>query len=92
MPERLERANLLRLGRQPRQAGVLEHVIEREQAPQEHFIGSDPAVADVLGPERAVDPAPADPADFPAFQCLVGRQPSLRHGPDEPKSLPAIDP
>ena len=71
---------------------MLEHVIEREQAPQEHFIGSDPAVADVLGAERAVDPAPADPADFPAFQCLVGCQPSLRHGPDEPKSLPAIDP
>ena len=90
--DRLERANLLRLGGQPRQAGVLEHVIEREQAPQEHFIGSGPAVADVLGAERAVDPAPADPADFPAFQCLVGCQPSLRHGPDEPKSLPAIDP
>ena len=57
--ERLERANLLRLGGEPRQAGVLEHVIEREQAPQEHFIGSGPAVADVLGAERPVDPAPA---------------------------------
>ena len=87
--ERLECANLLRLGGEPRQAGVLEHVVEREQAPQEHFIGSGPAVAEVLGAERAVDPAPADPADFPAFQCLVGCQPSLRHGPDEPKSVTA---
>ena len=92
MPSACERADLLQLGREPRQAGVLEHVVEREQAPHEHFIGSGPAVAEVFGAERAVDPAPADPADFPAFQCLVRRQPSLRHGPDEPKSLPAIDP
>ena len=88
---RTRRPSRVRSGSQGK-TRVLDHVVEREQAPQEHFIGSSPAVADVLGAERAVDPAPADPADFPAFQCLVGCQPSLRHGPDEPKSLPAIDP
>ena len=65
--ECFERAELLRLGRKRRQAGVLEHVVEREQAAQEHCLRSVPAVADVLGAKRAVDPATEDPADLPAL-------------------------
>ena len=59
--ERLERPNLFRLGRQPRQVGMLEHVIEREEAPHEHFRRGDPAAADVFGAESPVDVAPVDP-------------------------------
>ena len=53
-PEGLERGDLLVLGRQPRQAGMLDHVVEREQAAHEHVGGRRAAVADVLGSERAV--------------------------------------
>ena len=70
---------------------MLEHVVEREQAPQEHFIGSGPAVAEVLGAERAVElPRPqirqTRPMPLMPGTCLVG-WPRLRsdHGPDEPK-------
>ena len=90
--ERLERADLLRLGREPRESGVLEHVVEREQAAEQHFLRSVPAVADVLGAERAVDPASEDPAHLPALELLLGGEPPLEQGPDEPKGLPAIDP
>ena len=47
--ERLEGGHLLRLGREPRQLGMIEHVVEREEASHEHFLGGNPPVADVLG-------------------------------------------
>ena len=36
-PERLEGTELLRLGRQPGQAGMLQHIVERKQAREENF-------------------------------------------------------
>ena len=45
---------------------MIEHVVEREEASQEHFPGGDPPVADVLGAERTVDAAPVDPASTPS--------------------------
>ncbi len=62
-PERLEGGHPVRFGRQPRQAGVFEHVVEREQAPHHHFRRRDPAAAVVPGTKRLVDPAPVDPAN-----------------------------
>ena len=59
--ERLEGGHLLRLGREPRQAGMIKHIVEREQAPHQHFRGGDPAAA-VPGAERPVDPARVDSA------------------------------
>ena len=60
--ERLEGGHLLRLGREPRQAGMIKHIVEREQAPHQHFRGGDPAAAAVPGAERPVDPASVDSA------------------------------
>ena len=60
--ERLEGGHLLRRGREPKQLGMIEHVVEREEASHEHFRGGDPAPASVLGAERTVDPTPVDPA------------------------------
>ena len=60
--ERLEGGHLLRLGREPRQLGMIEHVVEREEATHEHFLGGNPAPASVPGAERTVDAAPVDPA------------------------------
>ena len=60
--ERLEGADLLRLGREPGQARMFEHVVEREQAPHEDLRGGDLAAADVPGAERTIDPSPVDPA------------------------------
>ena len=91
-PKRLERTDLLGLGREPRQVRVLDHVVEREQAPHQHLGRGDPAVADVLGPERPVDCAPADPADFPAVEGVFGRQPPLGDVLHEAERLEAIDP
>ena len=71
---------------------VLEHVVEREEAAEQHFLRSVPSVTDVLGGERAVDPASEDPAHLPALELLLGGDPPLEQGPDEPKGLPAIDP
>ena len=62
--ERLEGGHLLRLGREPRQLGMIEHVVEREAASHEHFSRRDPASADVPHAERPVDPAPVDPASM----------------------------
>ena len=45
----------LRLGRKPPQAGVLQHVVEGEQAPERGFRRGRPAVADVLGGQVPVD-------------------------------------
>ena len=44
------------------QLGMIEHVVEREEASHEHFLGGDPAPASVPGAERTVDAAPVDPA------------------------------
>ena len=90
--ERLERAHLLRLGREPGQARMLDHVVEREQAAHDHLGRGDPAMADVLGTERPVDPARADPADLQAPDRLLGHQPSLRQGLHEPEHLEAAGP
>ena len=60
--ELLEGGHLLRLGREPRQAGMIKHIVEREQAPHQHFRGGDPAAAAVPGAERPVDPARVDSA------------------------------
>ena len=90
--ERLERAHLLRLGREPGQARMLDHVVEREQAANDHLGRGDPAVADVLGTERPVDPARAGPADPQAPDRLLGHQPSLRQGLNEPEHLEAAGP
>ena len=73
--ERLERGDLLVLGREPRQIRVLDHVVEREAAAHQHLGRGGPAVANVLGAERAVDPPCADPADPPALNRLLGGQP-----------------
>ncbi len=89
--ERLERADLLVLGRQPRQIRVLDHMVEREEAAHQHFLGGGPAVANVLGAERAVGPPGEDPADPPAPKHLLLRQPLVRHGADEPERLPAVE-
>ena len=73
--ESLERGDLLVLGREPRQIRVLDHVVEREAAAHQHLGRGGPAVANVLGAERAVDPPCADPADPPALNRLLGGQP-----------------
>ena len=90
--ERLEGAHLLRLGREPGQARMLDHVVERKQAANDHLGRGDPAVADVLGTERPVDPPRADPADLQAPDRLLGRQPSLRQGLNEAEHLEAAGP
>ena len=77
-PEGLERGDLLGFGREPGQTRVLDHVVEREQAPHEHLWRGVAAVADVLGSERPVDPPgedaahAADPSD--AGHGLLGGQ------------------
>ena len=53
--ERLEGGHLLRLGREPRQAGMIKHIVEREQAPHQHFRGGDPARVDSAHSTDAVD-------------------------------------
>ena len=90
--ERLERAHPLRLGREPGPARMLDHVVEREQAAHHHLGRGDPAVADVLGTERPVDPARADPADLQVPDRLLGHQPSLRQGLHEPEHLEPAGP
>ncbi len=67
-------------------------VVEREQAAHDHFGRGDSAVADVLGTERPVDAARADPADLQAPDRLLGHQPSLRQGLHEPEHLEAAGP
>ena len=47
MPSASNAPDLLRLGRQPGQAGILEHAVERNEATHEHFRGGDPAAASV---------------------------------------------
>ena len=74
-PERLEGTDLLRLGRQPGQAGMLQHVVEREQAPEENFRRSHPAVADVLGTQSLEDRPAEEPAHFPFLQAVFGGKP-----------------
>ena len=80
--ERLERVHLLRLGREPGQARMLDHVVEREQAANDHLGRGDPAVADFFGTERPVDAARADPADFQAPDRLLGHQPLAPSRPE----------
>ena len=41
---------------------MIKHIVEREQAPHQHFRGGDPAAAAVPGAERPVDPARVDSA------------------------------
>ena len=43
MPSALKGQDFLRLGRQPRQAGLFEHVVKRQEAPHEYFRGRNPA-------------------------------------------------
>ena len=52
--ERLERRDFLPFGWKPRQVGMLDHVVEREEAAHGHLGRGGPAVADVLGAEGAV--------------------------------------
>ena len=85
----LEGAHLLRLGRQPRQAGMLDHVVEREQTPEENFPRGHPAVADVFGAQCLVDPPAEDAAHFLVFQSILGGEPFADQGLDESKGLPA---
>ena len=40
---------------------MIKHIVEREEAPHEHFRRGDPAAADVFGAESPVDVAPVDP-------------------------------
>ena len=54
-PERLERSDLLVLRGKPGQTRVLDHIVEREQAPHEHAGRRRAAVADVLSSERAIE-------------------------------------
>ena len=79
-PECLERGDLLGLGRQPRQIGMLKHVVEREAAAHEHGPGSGPAVADVLGAERPVEP-PAEDSAYPADPPDACNPTCSSHGP-----------
>ena len=60
--EGLERGDFLGFGGQPRQAGMLDHVVEREQAPHEYGGRGVAAVADVLGSDGPVDPPGEDAA------------------------------
>ena len=70
---------------------MLDHIVEREQAPHEHAGRRRAAVADVLGSERAVegpcvDPAhAADPPD--AGHGLLGGQTLRDQGVDDPPHL-----
>ena len=62
-PERLEGGHLLGLGRKPRQAGMLDDVVEREQPTHQHVPGGDLSPPKELpGSERPVDLAGPDPA------------------------------
>ena len=89
--EGLERGNLLGFGGKPRQAGMIDDVVEREQAPHEHLWRGVAAVADVLGSERPVDPPredaahAADPAD--AGHGLLGGQALRDQGVDDAPHL-----
>ena len=65
-PERLERSDLLVLRGKPGQTRVLDHIVEREQAPHEHAGRRRAAVADVLGSERAIEAPCVDPASTPS--------------------------
>ena len=71
--ERLEGGHLLRLGREPRQAGMIKHIVEREQAPHQHFPGGDPAAAAVPGAERPVDAAKFRPLGIPCLRDRVAQ-------------------
>ena len=79
-PERLERGDLLGLGREPRQAGTVEEVVERQQPTHEHGPERDPArPMELPGAERPVhleglDPAhAADPVDADRRGLLDGQ-------------------
>ncbi len=89
-PERLEGTDLLRLGRQPWQAWMLQHVVERKQAPEENFQRSDPAVADVLGTQGPVDLPAEDPAHFLVLQAVLSGNPLADQGLDKSEGLPAV--
>ncbi len=71
------------------QARMLDHVVEREQAAHDDLGRGDSAVADILGTEHPVDAARADPTDLQAPDRLLGHQPSLRQGLNEPEHLEA---
>ena len=88
--ERLERAHLLRLGREPRQPRMLDHVVEREQAAHGHLGRGDPPGADAFDAQRPVDAACADPADLQVSDHLLGGEPSPRQGLHEPERLEAV--
>ena len=61
-PERLERGALLGLGREPRQAGMIEDVVECQQPTHQHVLGGDPPPKEIPSSERPVDLAGQDPA------------------------------
>ena len=69
---------------------MLQHVVEREEAPEENFRRSHPAVADVLGTQSLEDRPAEDPAHVPFLQAVFGGQPVGDQGLDESKGLPAI--
>ena len=68
---------------------MLQHVVERDQASEENFRRSHPAVADVLGTQSLEDRPAEDPAHLPVLQAVFG-QPLGNQGSDESKGLPAI--
>ena len=65
-PELPAVADFLLPGGKPGQLGMLEHIVERQQPPQEHVLAGRPAVAHVGDADRLVEPAAADP-DQPGF-------------------------
>ena len=69
-PRGFQRADLLRLGREPRASPMFEDVVERQQPPQRHLRCRGPAMPDVLDPERPIqgprrDPAQPEPGPIP---------------------------
>ena len=69
---------------------MLQHVVEREQAPEKNFHRSHSAVAYVLGAQGLVDLPAKDPAHLPVLQAVFGGNPLGDQGLDESKDLSAI--